>query len=98
MEIFQSHFADLCDIVSDDVLRVRNKCTSLFGSDVRDYILTAQGVGNYEKATKLLDAIESQLKSSCNKQEYLLSVIEAFLKVKNSQLGELAMKMKNLLQ
>ena len=98
MEVFQSHFADLCDIVTCDVLQVSNKCTSLIGSDVRNYILTAQGVGNYEKATKLLYEIESQLKSCCDKEKYLLSVIEAFLKVKNSQLGELAMKMKDLLQ
>ena len=98
MEVFQSHFADLCDIVSHDLLQVTNKCTSLIGSDVRNYILTAQGVGNYNKATKLLYDIESQLTSRCDKKKYLLSVIEAFLKVKNSQLGELAMKMKDLLQ
>ena len=98
MEVFQSHFGDLCDIVKLNVLQVTNKCTSLIGSDVRNYILTAQGVGNYEKATKLLYEIESQLTSHCDKEKYLLSVIEAFLKVKNSQLGKLAMKMKDLLQ
>ena len=98
MEVFHSHFADLCDIVSHDVLRVTNNCTSLIGSDVCYYILTAQGVSNYEKATKLLYEIESQLTSFYDKEKYLLSVIEAFLKVKNFQLGELAMKMKDLLQ
>ena len=98
MEVFQSHFADICDIVSHNVFRVSNECTSLIGSDVRNYIITAQGVSNYDKATKLLYDIESQLTSHCDKKKYLLSVIEAFLKVKNSQLGELAMKMKDLLQ
>ena len=98
MEVFRSHFADLCNIVSHDLLRVTNECTSLIGSDVRNDILTAQGVSYYNKATKLLYDIESQLISRSDKKKYLLSVIEAFLKVKNYQLGELAMKMKNLLQ
>ena len=65
---------------------------------MRNYILTAQGMSNYEKATRLLSDIESQLTSTDDEKKYLLSVIEAFLKVKNSQLGELAMKMKDLLQ
>ena len=93
MEVFQSHFANLCDIVSHDVLRVSNKCTSLVGSDVRRYILTAEGVDDYKKATKLLFEIESHLKIHSNKREYLLSVIEAFLNVDNLQLSIIAVKM-----
>ena len=97
MEVFQSHFADLCDIVSHDVLRVSNKCTSLVGSDVRNYILTAEGVDSYKKATKLLFEIESHLKSHSNKREYLLCVTEAFLNVDNPQLSHIAEKMQDLL-
>ena len=97
MEVFQSHFADLCDIISHDVLRVSNKCTSLIGSDVRRYILTAEGVDDYKKATKLLFEIESHLKSHINKRGYLLSVIEVFLNFDNPQFSHIAEKMQDLL-
>ena len=97
MKVFQSQFADLCNIVSHDVLRLSNECTLLIGSDVRNYILTAEGVNDYKKATKLLFEIESHLKSHSNKREYLLSVIEAFLNVDNPQLSIIAEKMQDLL-
>ena len=64
---------------------------------MRNYILTAQGVSNYDKATKLLYDIESQLELIDDKKKYLLSVIEAFFKVENSQLGEFGKKMQALL-
>ena len=94
MEVFQSHFADLCNIVSHDVLRLSNECTSLklIGSDVHNYILTVEGVGSYKKATKLLYEIKSHLESHTNKQKYLLSVIEVFLNVDNPQLSIIAEK------
>ena len=99
MEVFLSHFADLCDIISHDVLRVSNACASLklIGYDVHNYILTAQGVGNYKKATKLVYEIESQLMSNLDKREYLLSVIEAFLNLDDPQLSHFAEVMLDLL-
>ena len=97
MEVLQSHFSDLCDIISHNVLQVSNKCISLIGSDVRDYILTGEGVNDYKKATKLLFEIESLLKTHSNKREYLLRVIEAFLNVDNPQLSRIAEKMQDLL-
>ena len=99
MEVFQSHFADLCNIVSHDVLRVSNECTSLklIGSEVHNYILTVEGVGSYKKATKLLYEIKSHLESHSNKQEYLLSVTEAFINVGNPHICRIAEEMQKLL-
>ena len=100
MEVFQSHFADLCDVISNDVLRVSNKCTSLkligFNSEARRMVLT-DGVDNYKKASKLLTEIVLNLESHSNKQDYLSSVIEAFLNVDNPQLSIIAEKMQDLL-
>ena len=95
MEVFQSHFANLCKVISHDVLRVSNECTSLklIGSEVHHYILTVEGVGSHKKATKLLYEIKSHLESHTNKQKYLLSVIEAFLNADNPQLNRIAEKM-----
>ena len=101
MEVFQSHFADLCDVVSHDVLQISNKCTSLkligFNSEARRVVLTV-GVDDLSKATKLLSEIGSNLESHSNKQKYLLRVIEAFLNVGNLQLNHIAKKMQDLLQ
>ena len=100
MEVLQSHFADLCDIVCHDVLQVSNKCTSLqligFNSEARRMVLTV-GVDDYSKATKLLSEIGSNLESHSKKREYLLSVIEAFLNIDNPQLSHIAEKMQDLL-
>ena len=99
MEVFQSRFADLCKVISDDVLQVSNECISLqlIGSEVHNYILTVEGVGSYKKATKLLYEIKSHLESHSNKQEYLLSVTEAFINVGNPQLSHIAEEMQKLL-
>ena len=100
MEVFQSHFADLCDVISYDVLRVSNKCTSLkligFNSEACRMILT-DGIDNYKKASKLLTEIVLNLESHSNKRDYLSSVIEAFLNVDNPQLCHIAEKMQDLL-
>ena len=100
MDFFQSQFADLCDIISNDVLRVSNKCTSLkligFNSEAHRMILT-DGVDNYKKASKLLTEIVLNLESHSNKRDYLSSVIEAFLDVDNPQLSHIAEKVQDLL-
>ena len=100
MEVFQSHFADLCDVISSDVLQVSNKCISLkltgFNSEAHRMILT-DGIDNYKKASKLLIEIVLNLKSHSNKRDYLSSVIEAFLDVDNPHLCRIAEKMQNLL-
>ena len=101
VDVFQSHFADLCNVISHDVLQVSNKCISLkligFNSEAHRMVFTA-GVDDYSKASKLLSEIGSNLGSHSNKREYLLSVIEAFDDVHNLQLSHIAKKMQSLLQ
>ena len=100
VDVFWSHFADLCNVISHDVLQVSNKCISLkltgFNSEARRMVLTV-GVDDFSKASKLLSEIGSNLESHSNKREYLLSVIEAFLNVDNPKLSHIAEKMHNLL-
>uniref|UniRef100_A0A1X7T856 C-terminal of Roc (COR) domain-containing protein n=1 Tax=Amphimedon queenslandica TaxID=400682 RepID=A0A1X7T856_AMPQE len=88
-DVFQSHFAKLCDIISSDVVKVCNECNScqLIGHETRSFVITAKGASDHDKATRLLYDIELQLKSCINKQEYLSNVIEAFLRVNNSNLN-----------
>ena len=101
IDVFQSHFADLCNVISHDVLQVSNKCISLkligFNSEAYRMVFTT-GVDDLNKASKLLSEIGSNLGSHSNKREYLLNVIEAFDDVQNLQLSHIAKKMKGLLQ
>uniref|UniRef100_A0A1X7TF96 Uncharacterized protein n=1 Tax=Amphimedon queenslandica TaxID=400682 RepID=A0A1X7TF96_AMPQE len=95
--VFQSHIAKLCKTISSDVVAVCNECYSsdLIGDGTYSYVITATGVSIDDKATRLIHDIESQLKSSINKQEYLSNVIEAFLRVNNSNLSIVAEELKN---
>lgn len=79
MDILRRHSSQLIKAISNNLSLVTNELfsASLISSDLRSDILTTTGVSNYDKSTKLVMAIETELETRLevsNRDQYLTGV------------------------
>lgn len=79
MDILRRHSSQLIKAISNNLSLVTNELfsASLISPDLRSDILTTTGVSNYDKSTKLVMAIETELETrleASNRDQYLTGV------------------------
>ena len=80
--ILRRNYADLTEAITSDLYRIANKLYSkeLISFETLNYIQTATGISDSQKAGQLVSKLQAQLKSSANPEDeiYLTKVCHVF--------------------
>ena len=96
LDIFEAQFADLCDAIEADPLRIVNKLISagLLSQTVRNDVTSMTGTA-YEKANKIVIELQRQLNADDNPAEFLKKISEFLESQSDRTLKKIGDKLKN---
>ena len=91
-ELLRTHSADLTGIITPNLPTVTNAlyAKGLIPFETKNYILTATGISDYEKASRLMCVVQGQLNSSSDPDQCLIDVCHVLRNQQHQRLTDIA--------
>ena len=90
--LLQHHSADLTNAIAINVSRVANSlhAKELIPLSTKEHIITATGISDHEKSSRLMIVLQRQLEASLTPDQYLIDICHVLINQQHQTLTDIA--------